>query len=68
MNNDLQSTLMHTLEFVVIVTVSFFILRYFDPNPDAKAFLLGTVLTFLTKYARVDDKIPFPDYVNPKKD
>jgi hypothetical protein len=59
-----KSAILHAIEFFVIAGGAYLILHYFDPDPETKALIVGTVVAFFIKYARSNPKIPLKDYVN----
>lgn len=60
----LKSTLLHTLELVVVVGVAFAISRLFNVSTELYQVLIGLVVAGLTKFARANDSVPVKDYVN----
>lgn len=65
-NKYLWSAVLHALEFFAVIGGAYLIMHLFDPDPASKAIVLGTVIAFFVKYARVNPKIPVKDYTNPK--
>jgi hypothetical protein len=65
--NVLKSTLLHTLEFILVMVLAWAIMELFNLNAESSFLVTGTVITAFVKYARASDKVPLKDYVNPKE-
>ena len=63
-NVAVYSTLMHTLELVVIFGVSFGVVKLFSVDSETYTVILGLITSSLAKFARASDSIPVTDYVN----
>jgi len=64
MKAELFSTLMHVLELLVVVLISWFLISVFKIEAESVKIVVGLVLAALAKFARVSELSPVPDFVN----
>ncbi len=68
MNQKTLSTIMHTVEALAVLGVSVGIAYMFPEHASQALAAAFTILSLLTKGARVSYDVPIPDYVNPPKE
>ena len=62
----LKSTMIHALELLIILCLSFLIIKNFNINSDGIEIIMSVVLGGFVKFARAHNVIPIKDYVNKK--
>ena len=60
----LKSTVIHTLEIAVALTVAYLAMSVFNVNSEVVTGIVGLVLASAAKFARASDSSSVPDYVN----
>lgn len=61
---NIKSTLLHSVELLIILVIAFSIIKFFGLNGQGIEVIISVVLGAFVKFARVSDKIPLKDYVN----
>ncbi len=64
--DSFKSTLMHVLELVAVLAVTYGVQRFFQVGNEAILAVVLVVLSGLAKLARAHDAVPLGDYVNEK--
>lgn len=62
MKTALISTLLHTLELLVVLGVALVLIKVLNVESGVMEVVIGLVLASLAKFVRASDLIPVPDY------
>lgn len=64
---ELKSTLLHTLELMIVLSVAYLLAHFFNLNSENSEIIIATIIGAFVKFARVSPDVPIDDYVNPKQ-